>query len=343
MPGKIELVLPGLFDLPLSELAPGLLAGELPALNRILRLASASANTAFSIDAILRQVLALESPTENNLGGLPLAQAYAPPAERKSSRQLLFQAVHLRPDLHNAIVVPIPHDQKNLKDIDNIINDLKDLFNVDCDISDIEKGLFLINLKALQAPLHYPHILSVLGKPANPFIEQSREQLGWYKLLNEMQMFLHAHELNQDRERRGLLPINSLWFWGAGRLPDNVDSDLAWYCDDPVLNRFAVSLGLTSAPIDELAGLVDSSVAAVIDLRLLELLKTGVATELGNLLLDIENRLLQPLLKATEGDRKMLRLRAGYESDLEFGPSARLKFWRRPRSLTNWLEREEER
>ncbi len=334
MPGKIELVVPGLFDLPLSELAPGLLTDELPALNRILRLASARDNSAFSIDAILRRVLTLE----DNLDGLPIAQAYASPAQRKSNRQLLFQAVHLRPDLYNAIVVPIPQDQENIIDIDIIINDLKDLFNVDCDASAIAKGLFLMELKALQAPLHYPHILSVLGKPANPFIEQTREQLGWYKLLNEMQMFLHAHELNQDRERRGLLPINSLWFWGGGRLPDDVDDSLAWYCDDPVLNRFAESLGLAPASIDELTGMVDSSAAAVIDLRLLELLKTGATTELGNLLLDIENRLLQPLLKAIEGNRKTLQLRAGYESDLEFSPGARLKFWRRPLSLANWLE-----
>ena len=40
MSGKLHLVLPGLFDLPLSELAPDLVADKLPGLNRILRLAN---------------------------------------------------------------------------------------------------------------------------------------------------------------------------------------------------------------------------------------------------------------------------------------------------------------
>ena len=44
---------------------------------------------------------------------------------------------------------------------------------------------------------HYPHFLSVLGKPANPYILQTREHLSWYRLLNEMQMFMHQHEVNQ--------------------------------------------------------------------------------------------------------------------------------------------------
>jgi hypothetical protein len=38
-------------------------------------------------------------------------------------------------------------------------------------------------------------------------------------LLNEVQMLLHAHPLNEAREARGELAINSLRFWGAGPAP----------------------------------------------------------------------------------------------------------------------------
>ncbi len=341
MPGKIQLVLPGLFDLPLAELAPALIADQLPALNRILRLASPRPNPAFSIDAILRQVLALGASTQESALGLPLAQACAPQSQRQSSRLLLFQAVHLRPDLHSAVIVPIQHSDEDLNNIKIIINDLNELFKVDCDITALDKGLFLMDLKAFDAPLHYPHILSVLGKVANPYIEQSRQHLGWYKLLNEMQMFLHQHEVNQQRVQRGLLPINSLWFWGGGNLPAKIDANLAWYCDDSLLNQFALSLGLPTAPLDDLASLERSSAAAVVDLRLLELLKTGATTELDRVLLDIDNRLLQPLLRTVERDRKSLCLRAGYELDLELAPSAALRFWRRPRTLATWPGQEQ--
>jgi hypothetical protein len=38
-------------------------------------------------------------------------------------------------------------------------------------------------------------------------------------LVNEVQMLLHAHPLNEAREARGELTINSVRFWGAGQAP----------------------------------------------------------------------------------------------------------------------------
>jgi hypothetical protein len=38
-------------------------------------------------------------------------------------------------------------------------------------------------------------------------------------LVNEVQMLLHAHPLNEAREARGELAINSVRFWGAGQAP----------------------------------------------------------------------------------------------------------------------------
>lgn len=41
----------------------------------------------------------------------------------------------------------------------------------------------------------------------------------WHQCLNEIQMLLHDHPVNQAREHRGALPINSLWLSGGGVLP----------------------------------------------------------------------------------------------------------------------------
>ena len=68
-------------------------------------------------------------------------------------------------------------------------------------------------------------------------------------LLNEIQMLLHAHPVNEAREARGELPINSLWLWGAGPAPASAAS--SWQsvtADDPValgLARAAKSHGRT--------------------------------------------------------------------------------------------------
>ena len=332
MAGKIELVLPGLFDLPPVEVSPTLQA-ELGALNRVLRLASVHANRAYSIDALLRRVLALESSPKESFTGLPMAQAQDLSGERRAERLLLFQAVHLHPDLHDAIIVPIEKTRQNLEDISLLINDLEHLFKVDFDIEAVADGQFLMELHGFDAPLHYPHLLSVLGKAANPYIEQSGFNLDWYKLLNEMQMFLHQHDINQARLRSGLLPINSLWFWGGGAKPRLVEKRFACYCDEPLLARFIRSLGLTTASLAEISELPAAEDALVVDLSLLELLKGELASDIENRLLEIERELLRPLLRLAERDGRRFFLRGGYEYDFELGRFAALRFWRRPRGL----------
>ncbi|MDH3636365.1 MAG: hypothetical protein OES20_16830 [Gammaproteobacteria bacterium] len=331
MPAKVQLVLPGLFDLPLGELPPGLLDNKLPHLNRLLRLATPQPNRINTIDEILKAVLGLEGSA-----GLPLAQAFKQSEMHGPERLLLSQAVHLQAGLHSAVIVPIPNYEENLKDINIIINDLNELFKVECNISAIADGLFLLQLHAFSAPTHFPHILSVLGKTANPYIEQSRNILHWYQLLNEIQMFMHQHEINVERVRRGLLPINSLWCWGAGGLPPVVDAKPGWYCDDPILNQFARSLELKPESCSRVAEIDDATDSVVIDLRLLELLKTGVDKEPDPLLLNIDNDLLRPLMQAVEKHRCRLTLMAGYNENFELGPGARLKFWRPHRTLSYW-------
>lgn len=46
----------------------------------------------------------------------------------------------------------------------------------------------------------------------------------WRALFNEAQVLLHQHPLNAARLAAGKAPINALWFWGAGQLPDSVRS-----------------------------------------------------------------------------------------------------------------------
>ncbi len=41
----------------------------------------------------------------------------------------------------------------------------------------------------------------------------------WQTRQSEMQMLLHAHAVNDEREAAGQLAINSVWLWGAGELP----------------------------------------------------------------------------------------------------------------------------
>ena len=334
----VQIILPGLFDLPLDELERDFVRTELPALNRILGLSTPHKNDDYTIDAMLSSALSLKSRDEASVTGaqgLAMAQAFA--VGQDPSRLLLVEAIHLRADMHSAIAVPIPLDDESRHDIDIIINDLKDLFKVDCDISEIADGRYLLHLKAFDAPLHYPHPLSVLGKSISPFIEQSRQVLPWYQLLNEFQMFMHQHPLNEQRQHRGRLAINSLWAWGAGARP-TPGLQPAWYCDDPLLNRFAASLGLNGEPCSRITSTTEIGEAIIVDLRLLQLLKSGLDHKLDDLLLEIECELLVPILQLLARRPQSLWLRAGYRLDFELKPRARFKFWRRSGSLCDWRQ-----
>ncbi|MBL8510417.1 MAG: hypothetical protein JNM52_02120, partial [Betaproteobacteria bacterium] len=57
------------------------------------------------------------------------------------------------------------------------------------------------------------------GASVYEHLPQNTAQRNWRALQNELQMLLFDHPVNQVRQARGALPINSLWFWGGGALP----------------------------------------------------------------------------------------------------------------------------
>ena len=40
----------------------------------------------------------------------------------------------------------------------------------------------------------------------------------WRSIVNEIQMLLHSHPVNEARQLVGKLPVNSLWLWGGGEI-----------------------------------------------------------------------------------------------------------------------------
>ena len=54
------------------------------------------------------------------------------------------------------------------------------------------------------------------GRGAGGALPAGKEGSLWRRRMNEAQMVLHAHPVNQAREARGELAVNSVWFWGTG-------------------------------------------------------------------------------------------------------------------------------
>lgn len=79
----------------------------------------------------------------------------------------------------------------------------------------------------------------------------TRADLRWLRrLLNEMQMVLHEHPVNQRREERGQPTINSLWLWGGGQLPNPQASEIRHLWSDlPLARGLARHLDILCQPL----------------------------------------------------------------------------------------------
>lgn len=76
------------------------------------------------------------------------------------------------------------------------------------------------------------------------------EGAGRYRgLVSEIEMALHDHPVNLERQRRGLPPVNSLWIWGGGELPDMSGvPHPPLFADDPLLSGYWRANGAVESP-----------------------------------------------------------------------------------------------
>lgn len=94
-------------------------------------------------------------------------------------------------------------------------------------------------------------LTKMANQPMSEDMPRGPQQVMWQKVLTELQMCLHQHEVNQQRMEQGQLPINSVWFWGEGRM------DLSAPCpyslivtDDENLHQYAKDKGIEVESID---------------------------------------------------------------------------------------------
>ena len=80
----------------------------------------------------------------------------------------------------------------------------------------------------------------VMGQGVNQNLPHGESRRQWHSRLNELQMLLHNHPINQQRVQAGKLPINSVWLWGEGSMPHG--DPPAWdqvYSDDVLVKAMA--------------------------------------------------------------------------------------------------------
>ena len=179
--------------------------------------------------------------------------------------------VHLRADRDTARLVPAAMLSLSDAEADALLQAINEfLAEDDLRLSRSDACHWYMHGMDGSALLTYPpEFLS--QRNASAFLPEGEASGDWKRLMTELQMLLHSHPVNTQREQRGLMPVNSLWFWGGAPLAASSDEPTPprrIHADEPFAVALARHLGLECLPLDEFdpAG-VDSDVL-VVDRRL---------------------------------------------------------------------------
>ncbi len=77
----------------------------------------------------------------------------------------------------------------------------------------------------------------ITGKNINDFLPSGEDSIFWHHIFNEIQMLFHEHPVNLARLTRKELPINSVWFWGGGVMPESCRSPFLQIWGDELLSH----------------------------------------------------------------------------------------------------------
>jgi len=181
-------------------------------------------------------------------------------------------------------------------------------------------------------PLH-----EALSKPVNRFLPEGREKRRWHTLFNEIQMLLNQSEINRQREVRRMPPVNSLWFWGEGRLPDDLESpcDLCIGNDDLLKGLcLATDTDYEELSHNALENVSVSQSALVFDGRLQHATRLSRPELWLHALQAIEEETIAPLLKGLEQGRYKILTLLDAGHSYQCGRPQLKAFWKPVRKLS---------
>jgi len=142
-------------------------------------------------------------------------------------------------------------------------------------------------------------------------------------LVSEIEMALHDHPVNVERQARGVPPVNALWLWGGGHAPQQVTRPQPpLFADDPVLRGHWLSL---TAVVEPWPGTIQACLEASVSGFVAVVPERDDTDVLSQRVAELRTALMRGRL-----ERVVLLFRDGVRADVRRADAVR--FWRR-RSL----------
>lgn len=340
---QIHLVIPGLIWPGASAVSP--VAGlELPALSQLLGAGTRQLQAFRPLDQELARVFGLPLP-DQAAGALPLAALRrlgeaAGPADATGAHWLCADPVHLSFAREHLLLTDLEGDELASGEIAALLDTLNTQFS---DLGQFEAAAptrWYLRLTT-PSPAHFYPLHDVIGRPIKDFLPEGDDARRWQRALNEIQVVLHNHPVNQAREADGRRSVNSLWFWGAGSLPATPPRPAAAVqTRDLIAAGFARAAGIEPSPPD-LTGALRQDTLVFLD----SLLKPAMQLDIDrwrDALATLERDWFAPLRAAQRAGRiDRFTLTAPGDRgtlSLTIDRADRWKFWRRPQPFAQVLD-----
>jgi len=153
-------------------------------------------------------------------GALPVAAiAFAGEGGAREGAWLRADPVHLQPERDRLILSDNYVLQLTPDEADQLVVEIMETYGADGWVLKAARpGRWYLKPPRASRIVTTP-LAQVVGRDIHPYLPQGKDGKAWHTVLNEIQILLHTAKVNAAREARGQLPVNSLWFWGSGRLP----------------------------------------------------------------------------------------------------------------------------
>lgn len=173
--------------------------------------------------------------------GLAALRFWGQTSERCGSWIVAADPVHLEARLDHLCLHALRGAQSDIADVGAIFDYLQTIFGSDdFAFATLGQHAYLRSDSEIASAEISSWVIS--GSPPDEFMPQGPAAYAHHRLVSEVQMALHDHEINASRERRGLGAVNSIWLWGGGHAPEvSVEPILPLFANDPLFRGFWLS------------------------------------------------------------------------------------------------------
>jgi hypothetical protein len=251
------------------------------------------------------------------------------------------EPINLRPDRDRVLLADSSLLDVSLEEAEALALSVNGHFAAELHLLPVRANRWYARLSSPPAQPTVP-LSAVLGQAVRP----GSASIGWHALMNEIQMLLHEHPVNEAREARGAPAINGIWLWGGGRLVEAKAPPLR-----TVLSDYPLALGLASKagvrasyPPEDVGRWLDGGepdgVQLAVLVRLTDPARHREVKRWAGEVQSLERRWFAPLFEALQHGRiGMVSMHLGSEAQVlntETTRSDLRHFWRLRRPLAHY-------